>query len=278
MADANQGMPEIKGTLPLYKKPEPLNVQAHKGKGLKYGDRPFDFLNETHFVPVTVGEFANAGGVFPLIFLGDTKTVVAVMGLQAGENLFVDPNTGAFSPFSYVPAYVRRYPFVGAVHTNEEDRFTVCVDAGSHLFSDTPDVPFFNEDGKPSEFTERAIDFVRRFEADVAATQAFIDRMKELDLFEEQQTNFQPRDNAGQPVGEPQVVATYWGISLAKVNALPTKTLEELRDNRYLGAIYAHLLSMARWDQLLARAASRNGQKVTAAVAQPSMAPPPPEA
>lgn len=278
MADAATGAPQIQGTLPLYKKPEPLNPQAHKGKGLKYGARPFDFLNETHFVPVTVGEFASAGGDYPLIFLGESKICVAVMGLQAGANLFVDPQTGEYAAFHYLPAFVRRYPFVGAVHTDEKDRFTVCVDTQSHLFSDKPDFEFFDADGKPTEFTQRAIEFVRRYESDVAVTQQFVDRMKELDLFEEQTTNFQPRDAAGNPVGEPQVVATYWGLSLKKVNELPTKTLEELRDNSYLGAIYAHILSMARWEQVMARAAVRAGQGSSSAVAQPSMAPPPPEA
>jgi len=279
MADANQGTPSIQGTLPLYKKPEPLNAQAHKGKGLKYGSRPFDFLNATHFVPVTVGEFASAGGDYPLIFLGENRVVVAVMGLREGENLFVDPNTGEYSHFHYLPAFVRRYPFVGAVHTDEADRFTVCVDTQSHLFSDKPDVQFFDEDGKPTEFTQRAVEFVRRYEGDVVVTQQFINRMKELDLFEEQTTNYQPRDAAGEPVGEPQVVASYWGLSLKKLNELPTKTLEELRDNSYLGAIYAHILSMARWEQVMARAAFRAGAAgATTSTTQPAMAPPPPEA
>lgn len=278
MADAATGAPQIQGTLPLYKKPEPLNAQAHKGKGLKYRERPFDFLNETHFVPVTVGEFASAGGDYPIIFLGDAKVAVAAMGLRQGENLYVDPETGQFEQFHYLPAFVRRYPFVGAVHADEKDRFTVCVDTQSHLFSDSPDVEFFTADGKPSQFTEGAIDFVRRYEADVSVSQQFVERMKELDLFEEQTSTFQPRDNTGASVGEPQTIATYWGISLAKLDALPSSTLAELRDNRYLGAIYAHMFSMTRWDQLLARAASRNGQKTNAAVAQPTMAPPPPEA
>jgi hypothetical protein len=51
MADAPAGNVSVSGNLPLYKSPEPINAAAHKGKGLKWTDRPFDFLAEAHFVP-----------------------------------------------------------------------------------------------------------------------------------------------------------------------------------------------------------------------------------
>lgn len=258
MADAAANKPTLSGSLPLYKNPEPLNPQEHQGKGLRYSDRPFDFLKDSHFVPVTLGEFGAASARFPIIFLGENKTPVAAMGLQAGANLFVDPETGNYERFAYLPAFVRRYPFVAANHGPESDRFTVCVDTGSHLFSDNPEQPFFNDKGEPTEFTNRAIDFVRRFESDVALTEAFVKRLNELDLFDQQQATFQPRNANGEPQGEPQVVASYWGVSGEKLQKLDPKVLAELRDNTYLGAIYAHMLSMPQWETLIARASFRN--------------------
>lgn len=275
MADAATGAPQIQGTLPLYKKPEPLNVQAHKGMGLKYGDRPFDFLNETHFVPLTVGEFAQASSFYPIIFLGDARIPVAVMGLQQGTNLFVDVDSGNLEANVYLPAFVRRYPFVAAVHTEEKERFTLCVDAGSHLMSSNPDQPFFDENGQLTPFVQNAVDFVRRYETDALNTQQMVDEFRKLDLFEEQTTSFQPRDQQGQAVGDPQVVASYWGISHEKLRALSGDKLAELRDNTLLGAIYAHMLSMTCWDFIIARAAARQGR---AQQVQPGMTPPPAEA
>lgn len=276
MADAATGAPQIQGTLPLYKKPEPLNVQTHKGMGLKYGDRPFDFLNETHFVPLTVGEFAQACGVYPIIFLGNARLPVAVMGLQQGSNLFVDPATGNFEQYAYLPAFVRRYPFVAAVHTDEKERFTLCVDAGSHLISKDPDQPFFDEKGQLTPFVQNALDYVQRFETDAINTGRMVDQFNELDLFEEQTTNFQPRDPQGRPVGEPQPIASYWGISHEKLRALPADKLAKLRDDTTLGAIYAHMLSMARWENIIARAAVRQSGQFERG--QPGVTPPPPEA
>lgn len=276
MADAAAGAPQIQGTLPLYKKPEPLNVQTHKGKGLKYGDRPFDFLNETHFVPVTIGEFAAAGSTYPIIFLGDSRIPVAVMGLQQGVNLFVDPATGNFEQHAYLPAFVRRYPFVAAIHSEETERFTLCVDTASHLMSDNPDQPFFDDNDQLTPFVQNAIEFIQRYENDVRATNQVLAELRELDLFEEQKSHFQPRDQQGQPVGEPQVIATYWGVSHEKLRALPAEKLAELRDSAVLGAIYAHMLSMSRWELIIARAAAR--QNGAAQAPQPGIAPAPPEA
>jgi len=273
MADAPANQPTLTGSLPLYKKPEPLNPQQHQGKGLRFSARPFDFLAETHFVPVTMGEFGAAAARFPIIFLGESKTPVAAMGLRAGENLFVDPSNGEYEAFTYLPAFVRRYPFVAANHGQDSDRFTICVDAESHLFSDNPEQPFFNDAGQPTEFTNRAIEFVRRFESDVANTQTFVKRLEELDLFDQQQATFQPRDAQGQPQGEPQVVASYWGISAEKLKAVSNDVLAELRDNTYLGAIYAHMLSLVQWENLIARAGQRN-----AGLAGASAAPAAPEA
>jgi hypothetical protein len=273
MADAPASNATISGNLPLYKSPEPLNPTAHKGMGLKWSDRPFEFLAETHFVPVTMGEFAQCAPSYPIIFLGEQKTPVAAMGLTAGQNLFVDPENGQFERFNYLPAFVRRYPFVAASHTDETDRFTVCIDTGSHLFSDNPDEPLFNAEGQPSEFLNRAIDFVRRYEGDVATTRTFIERMDELDLFDQQQATFQPRDAQGNPDGDPQVIATYQAVSGEKLKTVDPKVLAELRDNAYLGAIYAHMLSVGRWESLISKATARgNG---AAAPAASNIAPPP---
>lgn len=268
MTDAPASQPAIQGALPLYKKPEPLNVGAHKGKGVKYNDRPFEFLAGSHFVPVTLGEFTSAMGRYPIIFLGDNKTPVVAMGLRAGENLFVNPETFRMEEFAYLPAYVRRYPFVAASHKDETERFTVCVDVESPIFSDNPDQPFFTEDGQPTTFTNQGIEFVRRFEVEVRRTQEFVEKMSELDMFDQQQATFQPRDQQGQPVGEPQVVASYWTISADKLKGLSPEMLVELRDNTYLAAMYSQIMSLAQWEVLINRAMAR----------QTGQTPPPPPA
>ena len=275
MADAPSTQNPISGSLPLYKSPEPINQVQHAGKGLTFTDRPFEFVASTHFVPVTVGEFGIAASRFPIIFIGETKTPVAAMGLNNGENLFVD-ESGNFEPMCYLPGYIRRYPFVAATHNEDRERFTVCIDTGSHLYSDNPQQPFFTADGKASEFLERSIEFVRRYESDVASTQEFVNKLKELDLFEDQQATFQPRDTQGNPQGERQVLASYSGVSGDKLRALDPAQLADLRDSTFLGAIYAHMLSIGQWDFIVQRAARKAQLSGAAPASNIGSVPPPP--
>ena len=71
-------------------------------------------------MPLTVTEFAPAALTYPVIFVGDARQPVAVMGLRQGENLFVS-ETGAFKPEAYIPAMAFRHPM--AVETEAQERF-----------------------------------------------------------------------------------------------------------------------------------------------------------
>jgi len=104
-----------------------------------------------------------------------------------------------------------------------------------------------------------------------------VKELRDLDLFDQQQTNFQPRDQEGNPVGEPQVVASYWGVSGEKVKALSHDNLAKLRDSTALGAIYAHMISMSQWELLLQRAGRRQGQTQANFQLPPATPPPSPE-
>jgi hypothetical protein len=257
MADAPNDGPRLTGSVPLYRNVEPLNRQKHASYGVSSTERPFDFLKEWHFVPAIVGEFILASSSYPLIFLGDAKMPVVVMGLRQGQNFFVDEN-GQFDGDHYVPAYVRRYPFVSA-NTNNDQPSTVCIDvAADFVVSENPERPFFDEKGEPTEYTQQAIDYVGAFENDIKLTEGFSERMRALDLFEKKDVKVaQPGDENSQVT-----VAEYFGISSEKFGALPADKLAELRNNGDLAAIYAHIFSLQRWERILRRAAEagRAGQ------------------
>ena len=90
---------------------------------------------------------------------------MAVMGVNAGENLFVDEN-GVYGPDAYIPAYIRRYPFVLA-NDAAAQRMVVCIDRGPDDRRE-PGPPFF-ENGEPSDYTKGCIEFCNNFENEAAA-------------------------------------------------------------------------------------------------------------
>jgi hypothetical protein len=254
MTDVSSHQAELSGEALFYTAPEPLSKEAHGKLGIKNIDAPYAFTAKTHLVPVTVTEFGPAALCYPLIFVGDEFTCVAVMGVNANENLFVDEK-GVFAPDCYLPAYVRRYPFVLA-NDAVAQRMVVCIDRNAPMISDRPDAPFF-ENGDTSLFTKNAIDFCNNFEAEAQRTQSFVALLKELDLFEDKQALYTPPMGPDGMATAPQLVAEYKGVSETKLNALPADKLKELRDNGALSQIYAHLISLLGWDRLLVKAMLR---------------------
>lgn len=252
MADAPATEPRITGSVPLYKNVEPLNRQTHKTYGVNTVSQPFNFLKDWHFVPAIAAEFAYACGSYPIIFLGDKKMPVLVMGLREGSNVFVT-DEGTFDDDHYIPAYVRRYPFVSASNADDQPS-TVCVDTSAEfVVSENPERPFFDENGEPTDYTKQAVDFVSAFENDAKATEAFIERLIALDLLETKTVKVSNPQDPENPV----TVAEYWGVADKKFAELSGDQLKQLAQNGDLGAIMAHMISLQRWERILRRTSAK---------------------
>ena len=260
---APPGLGQITGTVLFYSQPEPLSSELHGKMGVKSMDGPFGFAKAGHAVPLTVGEFPLAAVTGPIIFVGDEKLPIAVMGLNAGDNMFLRDD-GLFEPGVYIPAYVRRYPFVFANDDNAK-QMVLCIDRGAEFIVDKDyDQAFFDANGEPSQYTKNCIEFCNNFEIERQRTQSFVQLLKDLDLFETKTASFTPMNPDGTQ-GEPQKIAEYFGVSEDKLNALPAEKLVELRGNGALAQIYAHLLSLVGWDRLVALALARSQAQPQAA-------------
>jgi hypothetical protein len=255
------GQPALTGQVLFYKQPQPLSPEDHGGLGVKQIDQPFSFMREAHAMPVTVTEFGMCAGSYPVIFVGDDRTPVAVMGIRQGQNLYVNED-GRVADDYYVPAFARRYPFVFASDDNS-DRLVLCVDREAPMVTNQPEVPFF-ENGQPSKFTNDAIDFCKEFERQRRATTDFVKLLRDFDLFEQKTVNFQPRNPDGTEAGPQQKIADYWAISEERLNQLPDDKYLELRANGALGAIYAQMVSLLNWQRVIQRAMRTPGPAPTA--------------
>ncbi len=259
---------EISGTVLFYTNPEPLNRVEHAKLGLVNKDKPFGFAKTGHVVPITIGEFGQAALSFPIIFAGPDRIPLAVMGLNGGQNLFIDDD-GAFADATYLPAYIRRFPFVLA--GNEEDeQMVVCIDRASDLLSEKGETKLFDAKGEPTQYTTDAIKFCDDFETERRRTMAFVQMLNELDLFEMKQAIYTPRNADGSPAGEPQLIAEYSAISDEKFKKLPGDKLSELLNNGAMGAVFAHMVSLLGWDRLMAVASKRGPASLPLAAQQPA--------
>ncbi len=257
MTDTNNS--PLEGNVLFYTNPEPLDQSVHGGLGVNPSDKPYAFVAQTNIVPLTVTEFSAAALSYPIIFTGDNRQPVAVMGLSSNENLFVAPD-GEFRADAYVPAYVRRYPFVFA-DDKQNQRLILCIDRGASIVAEGGQNPLF-VDGQPSDYTNMAMEFCNNFEQERQRTEGFVALVKDLDLLDIREAHFTPRNPDGTS-GQPQKLAEYYAVSEDKLRALPAEKLVELRDNGALGQIYAHLVSLVGWDRLIAMAVMRQAQAPT---------------
>ena len=253
----------LQGQVMLYTKPELLSRELHGTLGLEPSPGRFPFAAKTHVCPLTVPEFGPAAVCYPIIFIGPEYSPVAVFGLEDGSNLFADPEAG-FEPDVYIPAYIRRYPFVLAQAeqpaAGDEGRMLVGIDRGYPYIVEGGQFRLF-ENGEPTEYTQRCIRFCDDFEAQHRMTLSFVQLLRELDLFDTRTASYQPQGPDGAPQGEPVTVAQFFAVSEEKLNALPTEKLVELRANGALAQIYAHMTSLFGWERLIMRALLRQ-QKI----------------
>ncbi|MEO8927632.1 MAG: SapC family protein [Caulobacteraceae bacterium] len=263
MADTNQtdaGL--ISGNVLFYSKPEPLSKELHAKLGLRRIDRPYAFAAGSQVAPLTVTEFPAAALSFPIIFAGERYQPLAVMGVNADANMFIEP-TGGFEAGVYIPAYIRRYPFVLA-NDPKGEQLVVCIDRAAPMLGDLPDLAFFDAAGEPTEYTKNCMQFCNDFEVEVRRTDSFITLLKDLDLFETRTQTYTPANPDGTP-GAPQTVAEYFCISETRLKALPAEKIQELLTNGAIGQIYAHLTSLLGWDRLIALAIARQAAAPKAA-------------
>lgn len=247
----------ITGAALFYSRPEPLHAQTHAKMGLRRIDRPFAFAENSQAVPLTVSEFLMASLSFPIIFAGEKRQPLGVMGVLTDANMFIQAN-GFFDAGVYVPAYIRRYPFVLAANESRE-QLVVCIDRGASMLGDLPDLPFFDPAGEATDYTKGCIQFCNDYEVEVRRTESFVELLTSLDLFETRKTSYRPTNPDGTQ-GPEQNLAEYFAVSEEKLKALPDAKLRELMDNGALRQIFAHLNSLGQFDNLVNIALLRQSQ------------------
>jgi hypothetical protein len=232
----------LTGTQFMYGKPEALNADAHAALRYQAGGTPFAKAQGIHMVPLLVGEFAQAMMHYPIIFAGEEKTPLAVMGLADGQNFFI--KDGQFEDGAYVPAYLRRHPFTLASAGAEQ--FVVCIDRDEAGFVTEGEGEALFADGAPTAFTQHAIDFLTEFQAETVRTSAFIKMLLDAGLFEVKNTSFVV-DGSAEPIAE------YFAVAEERIAELTDAQLAELVRSGAMVGVHAHLLSLQRWNLLLAR-------------------------
>ena len=160
--------------LPLfYNDLAPLSSSVHGDWRLRSIDGA-QFLRTAHAVPLLSEEIILAHRFYPIVFsAGDNPVPLALMGLNEGINTFVDER-GMFPDDVYVPAYVRRYPFMLARLRPDTEDLSLCFDPTSEVLGAYDDGDRIFDDGQPSGRVKEILGFCESFEQASQATAAFV--------------------------------------------------------------------------------------------------------
>jgi hypothetical protein len=232
----------------FYERVVPLNDTLHKKLRLTplttYG-----FSREVNSVPIVLAELAEVVKEYPIGFVKSAEggnLPVALLGLRKKENLFVDieDHWDAY----YIPAFVRRYPFVPANGPNGQ--LLVCIDADADCLRSNEGQALFSG-GNPAPVLEHALSYLSDFHASGLAAAATCRRLAEYGLFREVGTLAQV------PGGECFQLSGLQVIDEDKLRALDAAAVYELFRHGDMTLIYAHLLSMGNMQRLVERLSKR---------------------
>jgi len=231
--------------MPLfYKSVVALDRQAHARLRVRQPDN-YLFTADAPLMPLLTAEFAPIAREYPIVFMTDAGTVipVALTGMPQGKNLFL--NEKGLWDARYVPAYVRRYPFV-FVETAPE-QFTVCIDSTSNLLDEKVGSPLFESNGEPSATLQETVKRLGEYQRVMNLTRSFMQRLADAKLLMEANAK------ADLPDGRSFVWRGFWVVDETRFRDLPEATLKEWFASGELGLIYAHLLSLGNLADLLRR-------------------------
>lgn len=225
--------------LPLfYKDLVPLSSVDHAD----YHARPLDnaeFLVNQHAVPLTSDEFVSACRFFPIVFSsGDNPVPLALMGLNEGVNTFVDAEGKLVNPV-YVPAYIRRYPFLLARLNPDSEDLSLCFDPTSGAIGQFEEGDVLFENGQPTAPVNAVLEFCKNFEEAGQRTGFFMEELKKADLLMDGEVAIQPEGS-----DKPYIYRGFQMVDENKLRELRGDVLRKMMQNGILGLIFAHLFSL----------------------------------
>lgn len=241
----------------MFKNMVPVTKAKH-GKTKVKASNSFAFARDLHVAYITSQEFVRAATTYPIVFIEDGNNAsgfrpVVLMGLQAGQNLFVGED-GTWQA-SFVPAIVRRYPFA-LTKAADSDDYLVCIDEGSELVNKKEGAALFNADGEPTEVVENVKRYLAELQQLDQLTNKFCETLSSQNLF----TPLNMR------VGDGAALRNITGcyiVNEQRLNGLSGERFTQLRESGYLAQIYAHLISLGQMERLVKMNAAGNATAET---------------
>lgn len=232
-------------TQPLfYKQVVPLNKSLHGDLYIEPVNH-YKHARETNSVYVAAVEFPRAAREYPIVFGQAVESVfpVVLLGLKNNQNLYVGKKGEWLA--GYIPAYVRRYPFILATSNENGGSFAVCIDESYAGFNkNKKGQPLFNEDGEETGLLKQSVEFLKEYQNHIQLTSLFCNNINKLGLLEPMQANIEK-------AGKKEVMGGFLCVNRERLKSLPADQLAELVKSDQMELIFSHLNSLTNMERLI---------------------------
>jgi len=209
-----------------------------------------EFINHLNSSPLLATEIALAATEFPVIFSATATEgeyiPLAVMGLKDGQNLLLDEKNTLTT--RYVPAFIRRYPFVLG-GSKDSEMMALCIDENSKNFvqDGSKGTRLFQDDGSHSDFLKDVVEFLKDYQYRAEMTRAFTKKLHDLDLLEPMSANisFKSKEDANINLGG------FFVVKREKLKTISDAEILDLFKKDGLELIYAHIQSLGNFNRLI---------------------------
>lgn len=234
--------------MPFYERPVALDRQRHLRLRVRAVAGHDQFAARLNALPITCAEFATVACHYPIVFVGAADgplQACALVGLRDQENLAMD-EAGRWTSGAYVPAFVRRYPFVLA-SAGDTHSLTVCIDEAYPGLNESEGERLFDDEGKETAYLARVLDFLRAFQVDYQRAGEFALRLRQLGLLVPRQIHLDRPGHARQTLNG------LWVVERISLSGIDDARVIELFRSGQLSWIEAHLNSLGQLNRLLDR-------------------------
>ena len=231
--------------LPMfYNKVEVLNSTTHGALRVKDGDSDVSFARGANSLMLTAVEFAEAAHYYPVVF-GSAELEAIPFGITGhigSQNNFVGED-GKWREGVYIPAYVRRYPFI-LIENSENDNLALAIDPTSNMLSENEGKALF-VDGEGSDVAKGIMNLCVSYHREYQKTKELCKQIDDMGILIERAAEVKL------PNGTKQRVTGFRIVDENAFNKLADKDFLKLRKSGALALIYCHIWSMRSWKNLL---------------------------
>lgn len=236
--------PSAAPALPMfYNKVEALSASLHGDLKVRENNNDVSFAREAKSLMLTAVEFSQAAHHYPIVFGSSDLGAVplAVTGYTESQNTFIGDD-GKWREGVYLPAYVRRYPFI-LIENTDDDSVILAIDPTSPMISKDEGNPLF-KDGEGTEIAKGIMNLCVSYHREYLKTKLLCKQIDETGILIEKSAD------VTLPDGKKTQVTGFRIVDEKAFNELSDKEFIKLRKSGALTLIYCHLWSMRTWKNL----------------------------